>query len=75
MLSQRGVDARKHLLPLILGSNKSKEEKALKQHSKVCKECSTVFAELNEVGSGLRAVILPLVVDGTTALGFPAAGQ
>ncbi|UUX58742.1 sigma-70 family RNA polymerase sigma factor [Glutamicibacter halophytocola] len=73
-LSEQCAEARKHLPAMVRGTLKSKDEKAVKQHLKTCDECAAVFAELTEVGSSLRAFIVPLLVGGTTALGVPAAG-
>lgn len=73
-LPEQCAEARKHLPAMVRGTLKNKDQKAVKQHLKTCDECAAVFAELTEIGSSLRAFILPLLVGGTTALGVPAAG-
>lgn len=67
-------DARKLLPSLIRVNASNRDQRMVKAHLAICKDCSAVFSELSQVGLKLRAYVLPLVVGGATALGFSAVG-
>ncbi|WP_313810522.1 sigma-70 family RNA polymerase sigma factor [Glutamicibacter sp.] len=65
----------RQLFPTMLRSSATKRDKQLvNEHLRTCEQCVAVFAELEEVGTKLRAFVLPWVVGGITVLGVPAAG-
>ena len=63
------------LIPSHIRGNASKrDERTIQAHLRTCSNCSTIYAELNDLGSKLKIFVLPLILGGITAQGVSAGG-
>jgi RNA polymerase sigma factor (sigma-70 family) len=54
------------------GTLSQRDEAKVENHLQSCDECTTIVAELRDVGHGLRVVIAPLILGGAAAAGLLA---